>query len=208
MRLFQGIRGIRCLGGVLGSCCALLLAVGCPGTSPGGGGASDAPTQSNGAATNDNSDGSGSSDSSPQPLDDDMLDGTENAEYLGSLALGSTTVGGREFLTWVADEFATQQRGLMFVTQAEMADLADGRSRAMLFVFDNDMIGGFWMKDTIIPLDIAFIQADGRIVTIHAMAPLDESSYRPTSSYRFALEVNAGTFATLGIKEGDHVALP
>jgi hypothetical protein len=77
----------------------------------------------------------------------------------------------------------------------------------MLFVFDEATQGSFWMKDTLIPLDIAFWDADGRIHTITRMEPCDLGtdcpSYVPDEPYLFALEMNAGWFAEHGVEVGD-----
>ncbi len=112
------------------------------------------------------------------------------------------------FKVWIAKRAEEVERGLMFVTKEEMAPLEDGTERGMLFVFDYDRTTGFWMRNTIIPLDIAFIRADGTIVTIHTMAPYDERSYRPGAPYRYALEVNANVFSRLEVRSGDHVQIP
>ena len=66
----------------------------------------------------------------------------------------------------------------------------------MLFVFEQDESGGFWMKDTLLPLDIAFFDSDGSIVDEFAMEPCTSSpcpSYSPAGEYRYALEMLAGT---------------
>jgi len=119
-------------------------------------------------------------------------------------------VGGQKFQVWVADSSEERQRGLMHVTAEEMAALPDGTERGMWFIFPNEMSTrhGFWMRNTIIPLDIAFVRADGKIVTIHTMAPLDERNYYPKAPYRYALEVNANVFSRLGVREGDRVEIP
>jgi uncharacterized membrane protein (UPF0127 family) len=111
---------------------------------------------------------------------------------------------------WVADDDDERERGLMFVTAEEMAALPDGTERGMWFIFDAEQSArhGFWMKNTIIPLDIAFVRSDGRIVSIRTMAPRDTRHYYPKAPYRFALEVNANTFSRLGIKEGDGIEIP
>lgn len=65
----------------------------------------------------------------------------------------------------------------------------------MLFVYPDDTDGGFWMKNTLIPLTIAFATADGEIVAVLDMEPCEADpcpTYRPGASYRMALEVNAG----------------
>ena len=78
----------------------------------------------------------------------------------------------------------------------------------MLFVFDSEQPRSFWMKDTPTALDIAYMRADGTIVKIHTMVPFDTSSYPSGEPAQFALEVPAGTFADLGIVEGDTAIIP
>ena len=68
----------------------------------------------------------------------------------------------------------------------------------MLFVFQVDSDGGFWMKNTLIPLDIVFFTADGGFVDSLTMAPCTEDPcpvYRPRGAYRYALEAPAGDLA-------------
>ena len=77
----------------------------------------------------------------------------------------------------------------------------------MLFIFVVDQQGPFWMKDTLIPLSIAFIAADGRILEIQDMAPMTEELHRPAQSYRYALEVNQGFFSRNGVNPGDQVEI-
>ncbi len=109
-------------------------------------------------------------------------------EQLTSFPTTSITIGESELLVAVADTGATRRQGLMNV--ADLLDL-DG----MLFVFAQDTDGGFWMKDTLLPLDIAFFAADGTYVDGFAMEPcttVDCPTYRPTGRYRYAVEVPAG----------------
>lgn len=108
----------------------------------------------------------------------------------------SSASGDERLLVAVADDEPERQHGLMNV--ADLADL-DG----MLFVFDGDTTVSFWMQDTLIPLDIAFFAADGRIVDALTMEPCRESPcplYAADGPYRFAVEVAAGRFSAL---EGD-----
>jgi uncharacterized membrane protein (UPF0127 family) len=83
--------------------------------------------------------------------------------------------------------------------------LEDGRG--MLFIFDRDQIMSFWMKNTLIPLSIAFISKDGRILEIRDMEPLNETPVRSSRSARYALEAPQGWFDRAGIKAGDTVTL-
>ena len=78
----------------------------------------------------------------------------------------------------------------------------------MLFVFESDMIVSFWMKDTKIPLSIAFITKDGVIIGIYDMEPYSLAPVSSIYPVRYALEVNKGLFNKLGITAGDKIDLP
>ncbi|MDR2490487.1 MAG: DUF192 domain-containing protein [Spirochaetaceae bacterium] len=91
-----------------------------------------------------------------------------------------------------------KQKGLMFRTT-----LADGEG--MLFVYTRDERMSFWMKNTLIPLSIAFISRDGRIIDILDMEPLSTQSVRSSRSVRYALEAPRGWFTREGIREGDRI---
>lgn len=99
----------------------------------------------------------------------------------------------------VAQSMIETQRGLMWRQEL-------GTDQGMLFVFDADEPRSFWMKNTLIPLDIAFINKDKTILNIHQMAPNNSSRhYRSAGPARYALEVNQGWFKEHGIGAGDVV---
>jgi len=76
----------------------------------------------------------------------------------------------------------------------------------MLFVFDSSEFQRFWMKNTLIPLSIAFITGDSLITDILEMAPLDTTTpYVSSKPVLYALEMNSGWFRSQGIKSGDTV---
>ena len=80
----------------------------------------------------------------------------------------------------------------------------------MVFLYSKDTTSGFWMKDTLIPLSIAFFNADGQIVRILDMEPCRADPcriYEPGVAYRGALEVNQGAFARWGVDEGDRITV-
>jgi uncharacterized membrane protein (UPF0127 family) len=83
--------------------------------------------------------------------------------------------------------------------------LKDGEG--MLFVFDRDKLASFWMKNTFIPLSIAYIKSDGSILEIHHMRPEDLSLVRSSLSVRYALEVPQGWFDRAGIGPGDRALI-
>lgn len=101
----------------------------------------------------------------------------------------------------VADTEDERQTGLM--GRAALPEDA-----GMLFVFDSEQQLSFWMKDTLIPLSIAFMDSEGRIVDIQDMQPLDETPHLSAEPAQYALEVNQGFFAAWGIQVGDWVELP
>jgi uncharacterized membrane protein (UPF0127 family) len=80
-----------------------------------------------------------------------------------------------------------------------------GKDEGMLFIFETEDRHGFWMKDTFIPLSIAFIEKNGRIVWITDMKPLTLDSHVPPQPIVYALEMNKGWFSSRGIKVGDVV---
>jgi uncharacterized membrane protein (UPF0127 family) len=80
-----------------------------------------------------------------------------------------------------------------------------GKDEGMLFIFESEDYHGFWMKDTHIPLSIAFIDKDGRIVWMTDMKPLTSDSHVPPRPILYALEMNKGWFSSHGVKVGDGV---
>ena len=101
----------------------------------------------------------------------------------------------------VTDE--QRQRGLMGRERLE-----DGTG--MLFVFPDEQVRSFWMKNTLIPLSIAYIDSDGRIIDLQDMKALDDEPphYVSTEPARYALEANKGFFDERGVKVGDRAELP
>jgi uncharacterized membrane protein (UPF0127 family) len=103
--------------------------------------------------------------------------------------------------------------------KAEIADTSELRAKGlssrkhlpvghgMLFVFEFSRRQSFWMKDTSIPLSIAFISSDGTIRQIEQMTPFDLNKTKSHSPVQFALEVNQGFFKENGITVGMHVDL-
>lgn len=80
-----------------------------------------------------------------------------------------------------------------------------GKDEGMLFIFETEDHHGFWMKDTLIPLSIAFIDRKGQIVRITDMRPLILESHSPPQPILYALEMKKGWFSANGIKVGDAI---
>jgi uncharacterized membrane protein (UPF0127 family) len=103
----------------------------------------------------------------------------------------------------LADDPDERARGLMGVTEL-------GRDDGMAFVYDAPSTGSYWMKDTLIPLSIAFVGEDGRIVTVRDMEPCATAScptYSADAPYELAIEANVGWFGRHDIRAGDPASL-
>jgi hypothetical protein len=124
--------------------------------------------------------------------------------YIGDEKLVIETQDGKNypFKVEVAATPEQQAKGLMH--RDSMA-----QNHGMLFVFPDDAERSFWMKNTMIPLDIIFIRADGKIHHIHDNAiPEDLTSITSRGPVAAVLEINAGLSEKLGIKPGDIVKHP
>jgi uncharacterized membrane protein (UPF0127 family) len=114
--------------------------------------------------------------------------------------------GAARFSVEVADDPEERARGLMFVERL-------GPMEGMLFVYEREADGiSFWMKNTLIPLDMIFADGEGTVVSVHAEAvPGDLTPIPAGAPARFVLEVPGGRAAALGIAPGDalrHPAIP
>ena len=95
----------------------------------------------------------------------------------------------------VANSMETRMQGLMY--RKEMPQGA-----GMVFVFEENAAHCMWMKNTLIPLSVAFIDQAGTIINIADMQPHSEQSHCASRPARYALEMNKGWFAERGIKPG------
>lgn len=108
------------------------------------------------------------------------------------------SIGDSEFRVEVVDTPETRARGLM-----EREELAD--DAGMLFVFESSEPRSFWMKDTLLPLSIAYIDENLIIREIYDMQPLSTVPVPSRTPARYALEVNRGAFEERGIRVGDRI---
>ena len=107
-------------------------------------------------------------------------------------------INGKEFWVEVAKTPEERAKGLMGRKHL-------GQDEGMFFIFETEEYHGFWMKHTLIPLSIAFIDKEGRIVKITDMKPLTLEPHDPPVPILYALEMRKGWFSTKGIKVGDTV---
>ena len=116
---------------------------------------------------------------------------SDEPDGLDGFDIWKIAIDDRELAVAVATTPRQRSQGLMGVTDLGGLD-------GMLFVFQTESTGGFWMKDTLIPLDIAFFDSDGVLVDEMTMEPCTADpcpSYRPGGSYRYAVEAPAGDLA-------------
>jgi hypothetical protein len=115
--------------------------------------------------------------------------------------LFQVTIKGKKIRVEVVRTEAEKARGLMFREKL-------GADEGMLFVYEEEEFLTFWMKNTPLPLSIAFIDQKGRIVDIQDMEPFSLRTHTSARPARYALEMNRNWFQKNGIKVGDVVKMP
>jgi uncharacterized membrane protein (UPF0127 family) len=119
----------------------------------------------------------------------------------GKKSLLPLTIKGKIIKVEVARTEREQEKGLMFRERL-------GEDEGMLFVYGEEETLSFWMKNTRVPLSIAFIDKKGKIVDIQDMEPFSLRTHASSSPAKYALETNQGWFTKNGIRVGDSVYLP
>jgi uncharacterized protein len=120
------------------------------------------------------------------------------AAHAQSMPVMELTAGFHRIEAEVAANNPARMQGLMYRK-------AMPQQHGMVFAFPMDAQHCMWMKNTFLPLSVAFIDASGRIVNIEEMKPQTEDNHCAAKPARFALEMNAGWFAQVGLKPGDAI---
>jgi uncharacterized protein len=127
---------------------------------------------------------------------------TGPTDDVGKMPTVTLHIGKASLTTQIAATGAQQERGLMYVTKLPDND-------GMIFLLPIVTTATFWMKNTLIPLSVAFIDKNGVILEIHDMKALDETITRSDSDQvAYALETNLHWFALNGVKPGDKITPP
>lgn len=126
--------------------------------------------------------------------------GCEQQSPMG-LATVKMPIGKSAYTLEVADTVAAQERGLM-ERDSMPAD------HGMIFVFPGERVREFWMKNTRFALDIIFIDARGRIVSMAQMKPYDLHTTSSIDPAKYAIELNKGEIQKCGVKVGDKLDIP
>jgi uncharacterized membrane protein (UPF0127 family) len=110
-----------------------------------------------------------------------------------------TRTGAYEVQAELAMDMASRERGLMFRHHLDPG-------KGMLFVFPRETVNTFWMKNTLIPLDMVFINKDLDVVgVVHNAKPLDQTPVGPNKPSMYVVEIPAGEARTHGIRAGTKV---
>ena len=101
----------------------------------------------------------------------------------------------------IASTFEERAVGLMFRPSLP-------KNGGMLFIYPDEQTSGHWMRNTLIALDIAYLDSAGVVLEVRLGKPLDETVLRPAKPYRYALEMTAGWFAERELGPGARLTLP
>jgi uncharacterized protein len=124
--------------------------------------------------------------------------GRQSVHPVSGLKVVPLRIRGHRFRVEVAETGAQQEKGLMFRT-------AMGPDEGMIFPRNPPSRAYFWMRNTVLPLDIVYIGPDRRILNIVNAIPYDETPLASAGAASAVLELNAGRTKALGIKPGDKV---
>ncbi len=130
-------------------------------------------------------------------------DNPNRAYQLRDLQKETLKIGTREVEAWIMDTEGKRAEGMMFLREPEVKD-----HQGMLFVFAEAQPLSFWMRNTYLPLDIAFITADKRILNIEKGTPLSLDSVPSAGPCKYVLEMKQGQMAKQGIVAGMTIEIP
>lgn len=126
------------------------------------------------------------------------------AFQLDDLKKAEIKIDDHKFSLWVMDTFAKRQEGMMFVENSDFKD-----NEGMIFLFKEPEYQRFWMRNTLVPLDIAYVSPSRRIINTYTMKAFDETTdYSSFGTSDVVIELRAGTFKKLGIGRSSKVTLP
>lgn len=117
------------------------------------------------------------------------------------LATTPMTIGSKTYTLEIAAKSLDRSKGLMY-RDSMPAD------HGMIFIFTRATDQSFWMHNCRIPLDILYLDAAGKVVSIHRMEPYVETGTRSKGPAQYAVELNAGEASASGVKEGDTLQIP
>lgn len=105
--------------------------------------------------------------------------------------------------SWVMDTEMKRQEGMMYLTESEVKE-----NEGMIFVFKRAQPLSFWMRNTILPLDLMYLDAKGRVLNVAMGRPFDESPIPSAGPAQYVLEMRFGSARRLGIRSGSLLTIP
>lgn len=157
------------------------------------------PVSSSSASTGTTSTTTGSVDPKPDP--------TQNPNrvfQLKDLKVATVTANGHRIQAWLMDTAAKREEGMMWLKDPDVKE-----NQGMLFVFPSEETNmGFWMDNTILPLDIIFIGKNKRALNIQRGKPFDQTSLPASGPAMYVLELKQGVSQKYGIKSGTLIDFP
>lgn len=122
---------------------------------------------------------------------------------LSDLKTAKITYGGKSMTVWVMDSPSKRNEGMMFLNDPDVKI-----GQGMLFVFPDAEPRSFWMKNTNIPLDIAYMNAAGKVLNVEALKPHNTTGVPSKGPTKYVLEMKRGAFKRFGIKAGTVFKIP
>ena len=132
-----------------------------------------------------------------------MNDNPNRLFQLRELKTATVKFDKKQLTVWIMDTESKRNEGMMFLRDKEVR-----KDAAMIFVFSDWTDRRFWMHNTLIPLDIAYIGKNGVTVSTATMKALDDTGVPSHGAAQYAIEMKAGSFRRLGIKKGVKFAIP
>ena len=129
-----------------------------------------------------------------------LLGGCNDGKPAG-LPTTTMTIGNQTFTLEIARSGLEQEKGLMF------RDVLP-QGHGMIFPFDQQKVLGFWMANVRFPLDVLFVDASGKVVSIHQMKAYDKSTTSSDVPAKYAIELPKGAAEAAGVKVGDTLDIP
>ena len=130
-------------------------------------------------------------------------DNPKRVYQLRELEHGTVVAGRNKIDTWLMDDDGKQEEGMMFLTDKDVKD-----NQGMLFVSADAQSRSFWMQNTLIPLDIVYIAADGKVINMVHGKPRDETLLPSTAPSKYVLELKDGRASRFGIAPGTKLTIP
>lgn len=131
------------------------------------------------------------------------MDSLRRQFHLDKLERVTLKAAGHDIPTWVMDTDPKKQEGMMWLVDKDVKD-----DEGMIFVFAKAAHQGFWMENTILPLDIIFISKDKKVLNIQHGKPYDQTNLPSAGDAMYVLEMKDGASKRLGIKPGTVITIP